>query len=296
MSVVPQSAGAIPVVYLDPPPEGYASANFACTLTPGQPNFAQTFPLNSPTGLNMSQVVSLFIDNQLNPLPVTLVHGALNEVTTVLANASVVIPTLSNKGGYPINASVPSGQLSQPMTFNIVFSNFMRHKASFNTVLSNSIAGVGNTQPITSTVATVTSTPTTNAWDTSIVLVGKGNLLPPDNRQFIMDSLDFAVEGFNPRVAGQVLAQLVIFVTPPGIPGQKFGTPICSGILNYNATGPGWISGVRAVKPIRNTYWNGMAFARDISIGFQTVGLLAGQDANLTSAVFRFNISGVFLP
>lgn len=278
--------GAVPIVTLDPPPEGFRSVNLTVTLTPFEPDAAQSFQLNNPSGgWALSQVVSLYVDNQLNKLPVTIVHGALNETTVVQAGAACVVPTLSNKANFSLNVSVQAGALTTgTMRLEIVASNYNRPKATFSTVLTQSISGVGNTQSLVSTIFNAVPTFAFPPWlfTPTLTLINSG-------QNVVLDSIDFALEGFLTHDPGDVNFVWNIF--------EQVATPISvaqgSGLFNVPVAHQ-WYGGASYMSRVRLTFWNGYFMTPGAALGFSARGTLpaTSDDANILSSYFRFNISG----
>src|SRR5258708_1971654 len=100
---------SVSVQNVQPPPEGTMAALLKFTLDANTPSISLSLQLSSQGGLLLSQVVSLSIDNSENDYPILVIHGILNEVVQVAAQATVIIPTFSNRGPYTITVSTPTG-------------------------------------------------------------------------------------------------------------------------------------------------------------------------------------------
>ena len=80
-------------------PKGLWRRGLTFTLTSVEPSITASLQLNSPGGLQLSQVVTLSIDNSDSPYAISVTHGVFNETTTVPAYGAVIIPTFSSQGG-----------------------------------------------------------------------------------------------------------------------------------------------------------------------------------------------------
>lgn len=275
------SIGAVPILARDPPPEGLQSANFAVTLTQLQPNYAASLQLNSQSGLSLSQVVSLYVDNQLNPVAITLVHGSLNEATIIPAGAAVVIPTMSNGGYYTFNVSVPGAQISPitgAVTFNIVLSNYMRHKATFSSVLSGNVAGIGNTISLFSGLV-------------DAAIPGEHDLVSSIGSGFIIDSVDLAIEAIATINNGPFafLVQLSEFFGSTAPNPLAIATIACEG---STSTAGQFINGSGLSKPCRRTFELGLlVLTQGLTLHTPITPILN----NIQNALIRVNVSGVNL-
>jgi hypothetical protein len=175
--------GAIPVVSVLPPPEGNAAAQVNYTLTPTLPAISASYQLSSQAGLNMSQVITLVIDNSANLYPISIVHGVLFETTIVPAGGKVIAPTFSNKSSYPISIQT-SGSVAPAvnLTVNVIFLNYFRAAANVGSNIQSSplVSGLNSTAIYTGIIRI-----TANGDYTFTAT-------PPYN--FVIDTLDFAAE------------------------------------------------------------------------------------------------------
>jgi hypothetical protein len=193
---IQNALGSIPVVDVSPPPEGKMAASFSIVLTPSEPSIAQAFQLNSPGGLSLSQVVTLVIDNTSNAYSVQVIHGAMNEICVVSAGSTVIIPTFSNKGSYPINVSLApqSGIIPVPalnIEVDVVFLNYARSPGTFNSGSQSSI--IGNLQNTTTLVSVFEIFNPVSA-PPSFSLTPIGN--------YVLTEIDVGVDGANITAAG----------------------------------------------------------------------------------------------
>jgi hypothetical protein len=127
---VQNSFGSVPVQAVNPPPEGTMATQLSFLLTAEEPSIGQSLQLSSQSGLMLSQVVTICIDNSDNIYAVSITHGVFNENTLVPAFSSIIIPTFSSKSNYPINvaAVLPPGAvaLTSNLQVNIIFMNYAR--------------------------------------------------------------------------------------------------------------------------------------------------------------------------
>jgi hypothetical protein len=132
-------AAAIPIVAKDPPPEGRNAVQITYNLTSANPSFSTTYALATAIGglvsvpqggLGLSQVRCLVIQNTGNQFPLTVTHGALNQVEIIPPGATATLPTFSSYFNYEFGLSVSgvSGSISVPVTF----LNFERSQGIYN--------------------------------------------------------------------------------------------------------------------------------------------------------------------
>lgn len=171
-------------------------------LTPVEPSFATSFQLSSQAGLLLSQVVTLVVDNQLNPYPITIVHGLFNETVNVPANSSIIIPTFSNKSSFALNVAFGGSGLSpaSSMQINVIMMNYPRTPGSYGNTNQSAIVGTGQNTSVLASALVFPSGPGTSFPD--ITLTNPGN--------YILDSLDMAVEQLNSLAAGSSTANVML--------------------------------------------------------------------------------------
>lgn len=263
--------GSVPITNIQPPPEGTMAASVNVTLTAAEPMAAQTFQLSSQNGLMLSQVVALVIDNSANAYPLTVTHGALAETTQVAAATVVIVQTFSSRaGGFPLQvAAVGNIVPTATLDIDIIFLNYPRQPGTFSATAQSTIIATGqNTESLYSGVLIPTATGL-------YPLVAAGN--------YILDSLDMAVEGFFPTAAGLVAITYSLIVP---------GTQIHSGEMVFTAAAGGsWTSGANVNAPTYRTWPQGLLLSRG-----QILNLWITQFVNCTSSLFRINISGVSTP
>jgi hypothetical protein len=275
---VQNTIGGLPVVYEMNPKEGKQVSRFAFTLTNAQPNYAVNFQLNSANGISLSQVVTLCIDNTQNSYPLTVVHGALNETVDVPGGASIIVPTFSNKSGYPLNVSAQGGiSPSIPMSFNVILMNYTRSAGTFYGTVTQSLSGVGqNTRVLASGVYNLT------------LLNSFAVVLPQGNWQ--LDNLDMAFEAFQPAAAGTVTNNLNLPIL--AISNVLENLVIAAMGFGFTAGSTNWVQGGQLVKAVRRTWYGGLGLPAGASIVFDMSDQFS-PFGNLTSAIVRINISGV---
>ncbi len=277
---------AIPVNAIDPPPEGQRAAKIVATLTPIAFYSAQQFQLNSQSGLTLSQVCTLVIDNSQNNAPIAIVHGALNQQVLVPANTTTIVPTFSTKGYYflSVGAILPP---TQNLVIPITLLNYPRQGGQFS---SQQNVNVQNASAIDITVGgptpiTIQNTVLNTGHNSSILLsiynssaaVGTVSYGTAATKNWTLDSLDFAIEFLQGTAAG--LAQAGIQVLVGGIAVHS-----CYPVYPFAAAG--YIQG--SVNMATHRTWpQGMTLNGVTAIQVKTASL-----SNLTSVGYRLNISG----
>jgi hypothetical protein len=273
---IQNTIGSTPISNVIPPPEGNLAAALAFVLTPAEASIAANLQLSSQSGLMMSQVITLLIDNTANAYPITVVHGALSETTTVAALSQVIVPTFSNKSSFPINVAL-SGNVtpSANATINIIFLNYVRQSWSYNNTQQSAIIATGqNTFPIGPQIINVTGT-------------GIFQIAPGPTGSFIFDSLDIALEGYKATAVGLVTGIFTLSC------GNVAGT-ICAFQIVAEAPDLLFHSGAGVWSPIYRTWPQGLvggpslAAARQASLFLQCSAL-----SNAVSLLLRVNISGI---
>jgi hypothetical protein len=282
---VSNTLGAIPVVARTNPPEGRQSAAFAITLTPLVPNFVTSWQLKSPGGggLNLSQVLSIYVDNISNPYAIVMTHGVMNEVTFIGANTSAIVPTLSNNASFTANfATAPGVNPTSNMVFNIVLMNYYRPPGSRPNVLGQPIAGMQqNVTPLYS--GYINYTYITNVFP---LVAGFNNV--------VLSEFELAVEGslFAGPAAQDVVDaaswQLFSFVL------GFFDTLVCLAAGNVKYYAPAsdvWVAGRSIAQPARISWPQGLVCLAGSQVYLQ---FAAGADFDVVDNVFfRANLSGI---
>jgi hypothetical protein len=275
------TTGSIPVTALDPPPEGTMATKLSFALTPVEPAANATLQLSSQGGLQMSQVVTLSIDNSNNQYAISVTHGVFNENVIVPAFGAVIVPTFSARGGsysLLVAADVPSnGLLTTILNVDIICMNYSRTPGSFGATNILSIIG-GSGQNTTNLVNMGVISPV----NTQVTLRGSGN--------YILDSLDFFIEGIDAIAAGTFQLDWTIYAAFGGLPNQ----PICSGFIIGTATAAGWISGAAITSAVSRTWVLGFGVQRNNSIVLDISPV--NPAINIDAIYFRANISGVSTP
>lgn len=279
VAAVQNVIGSVPVVALDPPPEGTQVVNVTFTLKPLIPNIATTFQLSSPGGFALSQVVTLFIDNSVNQWPVTVVHGALNETVTVAARATVIVPTFSTKQPYPINVAVANGVFPQSnLSVQIAFMNYARAPGTFSSTSNLTIIGTGqNVVPLIATGVSLNATGVTAIGPTA----GFGN--------WVLDSLDIALTSMIVNAFG-IEAGISWLIYSKDVNGIQ--QPII-------ALGQDLLPAGKNVAPADNVFTPSFSFPFSAT---WPLGLNIGRNVrlyfdvsltNVTTAFYRINVSGI---
>lgn len=275
--VVQAINGSVPITNIQPPPEGQMAASLNVVLTPGNISFAQTFQLSSQNGLQLSQVVTLVIDNSANAYPLTVTHGVLSEVVQVAALSTVVVPTFSGKaGGYPlaivaIENAVPSINLD----IDVIFLNFPRPPGTFSATSQSTIIATGQN---------------TGILYSGLVAIGlaTGPVQLTTNGNFILDSIDMAVEGMLGHAAG---VGSVPYQLRGGLSANPISVIIQSGQPVFTYPAAEWIQGGGINGPITRTWPQGLLLPRGVALWMVPVSL-----NNVDEIIFRINISGVNTP
>lgn len=256
---------------LDPPPEGYKGIAIPIMLSSGV-EFSAFYQLNAQSGLLMSQVQTICLDNTANSAPVTITHGAFSENFTVPPYTYSVFPTFT-----AVNGSF-SVFINCEQNANIVLTllNYVRQSSSSNTgsngnsglLLTYSLSG----QPSFAAVNNATSFPSTI------------NLTP--SGLIILDSLDMAIEQVTAKASGPYAIDVVL-ITLDGLPSASIAEMYVTG----NAASAGEIANPCA--PIYRTWTNGLNCAQGNPSG--TILQLIIGDAvavNVSSITIRTNFSG----
>ena len=274
-AVVQNNLGSTPIIALDPPPEGNMAAQVLFTLTPTQGNITTNFQLNSPGGFQMSQVVSLCVDNTPNAFPVTVIHGALSETLNVAAGGFYVVPTFSNKSPYPISVTAGSPGTSPVLTaslnVNITFLNYARQSGTF-----------GGTSQL-STISTGVNSQILAGHTYDLSAIGNTTLAPAGN--YILDSMDMSIDYV---VAAAVITN--VSIVDIGLnAGDTVGPQIAVMRVGVGATAGQTYSNV--IQSVSRTWPNGLILPRNslIQITVYTFQMV-------TEARFRINLSGYSTP
>src|SRR5208283_1666852 len=192
---------AIPVNAIDPPPEGQRAAKINVSLTPISFYNANQFQLNSQSGLTLSQVCTLVIDNSQNSSPITVVHGALSQQVLVPQNTTTIVPTFSTKGYYFLSVGAiiaPTQTLNIPITL----LNYVRQGGQFSAQQNVNVQNAGAIDITVGGPTPITIQNTIlNTGHNSTVLVSSIAQLTPGAptttfgtaalKAWLLDSLDF---------------------------------------------------------------------------------------------------------
>ena len=178
MGTVQNVRAAIPIIARDPPPEGQSGASVIFALAGGNAPTLNLFQLNSQSGLALSQVCSLCIDNTQNGGTLTVTHGAFNEVVLIPPYTFQIFPTFSTQGQYPLSINSLNA-CSVP----VVLLNYTRAPAQFPTTHQTSIFNTGY-----------------NVWSyysNVIKITGNGLIQLGIAGNMWIDSLDLAIDTVN---------------------------------------------------------------------------------------------------
>jgi hypothetical protein len=265
---VQQASGSVPIVNIQPPPEGQMAAKTSIVLTPGNIEYDNVFQLSSQSGLLLSQVVTLIIDNSQNAYPLAVIHGALAETLQVAALSVVIVPTFSARaGGYPLQiTAIEQNTPAVNLNIDVIFANYPRPPGTFSATNQATIIATGQN---------------TGSLRASAGVIPEGNNVLLAAGNYILDSLDIACDGFNPTAAG------VCWILYQLLSGPQ---PIHSGYVVFTPAGTGWIQGGQINNAGYRTWPQGLLLVRGRQI---TLNLTFN---NITQAIFRVNLSGVSTP
>lgn len=239
------------------------------TLDANTPSISLSLQLSSQGGLLLSQVVSLSIDNSENNYPILVIHGILNEVVQVAAQATVIIPTFSNRGPYTITVSTPTGAApSTALPIEVVCLNYPRQPGTFSATAQSTIAATGqNTSSLLSGAFSATAAGI-------VVSTAPGN--------YVLDSMDLAIEGVVPSAPANTTFEYIF---------SCGGVNIAIGFgMGSNPAGQ-WVAGALINIPIQRTWPQGLLLPRGGALTLTLAGI-----SQLSQVIFRLNVSGLNTP
>src|SRR5208283_1574138 len=278
---------AIPVNAIDPPPEGQRAAKINVSLTPISFYNANQFQLNSQSGLTLSQVCTLVIDNSQNSSPITVVHGALSQQVLVPQNTTTIVPTFSTKGYYFLSVAAITAP-SQTLNIPITLLNYVRQGGQFSAQQNVNVQNAGAIDITVGGPTPITIQNTIlNTGHNSTVLVSSIAQLTPGAptitfgtaalKAWLLDSLDFSIESMQGTAAGVCFGTVQVVVG-----GQVIH--VCFPVYTFAAAG--YIQGSINNQASR-TWSQGLLITGSSAIQVKLTG-----PNNLTSISVRLNLSG----
>jgi hypothetical protein len=264
--------GSAPIVNVQPPLEGTMAASVDFVLTPTEPSITQLYQLSSQGGLMISQVVTICVDNSENAYPLLVTHGVLGEVVQVAAYSTAIIPTLSNKSGYPITVATLNNILpAVNLNVTVIFLNYPRTPGTFDATTQTSIIATNqNTGPLFSSLFNI------NPSSVLVPLLIAGN--------YILDSLDMAIEGAASTVNNSSCYFSYTLSTTSGVNIQ-------SGFWLNGANSSNFSPGAQVNGPAYRTWPQGLVLPRGDGINFTAANFNQLQDA-----IVRVSFSGLSTP
>jgi len=197
-TVQPGVLNGTPIVARNPPPEGQMAVQLPVTLTPSIFATNGLQQLSSGQVGGMSQVVTLIIDNTANNVPVTIVHGALNESVQVAANTQATVPTFSGQGYWPWQVFVPTAPAAN-VNVGLILLNYERSSGIYRQT-SNTIQNTGENSSVLYSNNLSVSTTT----DTLLIPAG------PVGSLWVFDSHEMIIEQLSANAAGPVSVYLTL--------------------------------------------------------------------------------------
>ena len=181
-----------PIVARSPPPEGQMAAQLPVTLTPSIFATNGLQQLSSGQMGGMSQVVTLIVDNTQGMVPVTVIHGALNETLVVPSGTAATVPTFSGQGYWPWAISTVTAPAANNNT-NMILLNYQRSASTYRAT-SNTIQNTGENSGV---LYSGRISPTGNSTTTL-------NAAGPTGSNWVVDSLEIAFDDIQNTSAGLV--------------------------------------------------------------------------------------------
>lgn len=273
------TGSSLPVTNLDPPPEGTMAAKVSFFLSTVQPGSNVSLQLSSQGGLQMSQVVTLAIDNSANVFAISVTHGAFLETITVAAGASVIVPTFSSRGGAyallvnSINISAFDAINGQGQV-DIICMNYARAPGSFGSgaIVTPYSGAQQNTMDMSCGLGV------TNAF------TGDGiHIVSLIDGAWIMDSLDLSFESITPTGAGAFGFNWIL------CNGGGLAGPICRGQVRGFAASGSTISGAQFTNPISRTWPYGFTVGETL----ENIVFNITNSSNYNQCNWRVNLSGL---
>lgn len=158
--------GALPIVNRRVPVEGDKAAQVTATLAPTDFFVSQIFNLSDQSGLMMTQVVTLLVDNTAGNQDVLITHGVLQQNLTVPQGTQMIVPTFSAQGFYPLTVQAVAAP-SAPFVVPMILLNYERQTGVYATPQSVNI--VNATIPVAGNV-------NANITNASLTVTGAVNI------------------------------------------------------------------------------------------------------------------------
>ncbi len=236
--------GAVPVRYVNPPPEGPRALPVQVTLPIGVTVAAKLLNLSD---WGMSQVVSAIIDNSLSDVDLTVTMGVTNANTTVPAFAIAVVPAFSN--GPSFNMLVVASSLPDQIE-NIVITllNFEKQPAIYSFApinvtgtLNANITNASINANITNASLAVTGTVNANITNASLAVTGSVNANITNASLAVTGSVNANITGGSVAISsGTVDATITnstITVVNNLVNSGHNSGPLASSLFNLNGNG-----------------------------------------------------------
>lgn len=158
--------GALPIINRRVPVEGDKAAQVTATLAPTDFFVSQIFQLSDQSGLMMTQVVTLLVDNTAGNQDILVTHGVLQQKLTVPQGTQMIVPTFSAQGFYPLTVQAVAAP-SAPFAVPMILLNYERQTGVYATPQSVNI--VNATIPVAGNVnANITNASLTVAGSVDI--------------------------------------------------------------------------------------------------------------------------------
>src|SRR5271166_3015729 len=306
--------GAVPVRYKRDPPEGPKALQIKFVLGAAVQVVGQLINLSD---WQMSQVVSAIIDNTQSDVDIQVTMGATNTVIQVPALAAAVVPAFSNGPSFNILIQAKESPVGGEQV-TITLLNFEKQPAIYSyspiqvagnlnaNITNASIAVTGSVNAnITGGSVTITSGTVnaniTNATLTTVNnivnsthnsgplasslfnLAGNGNFTILGSGNWVLDSLDIAVEVVQSTAAGACAANFAF---------NCGGATFHDFYASCNAGGALLtIPGIGVNAPSYRTWSQGLALPRGNTITCAVTGWL-----NYQGVIVRVNLSGYNAP
>lgn len=260
----------VPVLALNPPPEGKRAASLTVTIGYAQTTFTQQIQLNAPSGIMLSQVVTLIVDNTANPNPITVTHGALGQTAQVAGGAEFIIPTFSTSGFYSLTI-VNAALVVTPVPIVIILLNYERQP---NYVGYNQQSSVIINASLNNTLASQFITLST-VGQTQVLLPAL-----PSPQEYGLIELEITIVAVGATAAGQFFAE-VYFV-------DQLGAVVVAVVVALGmATAAGYIGGPWTT---RRTFTQPLILAPGLSYEVRLVQLSNVSNVYITASMTGIQI------
>jgi hypothetical protein len=268
-TVQPGVLSGTPIVARNPPPEGQMAVQLPVTLTPSIFATNGLQQLSSGQVGGMSQIVTLIIDNTPNNVPITVVHGALNETLQVAANTQATVPTFSGQGYWPWQVFTPTPPAAN-VNVGMILLNYERSSGIYRQT-SNTIQNTGENSGVL-------------VADTLGVAANSANLIIPAGPAgsiWVLDSLDVSIETVQSTAAGSCFGTMA-FSSGTG------GTELDIEVMDFTFTATAAHQYQPNPTPGAYRTWSqGLLINTN-----QAFYINASGFNNVSDAIIRYNVSG----